>query len=97
MARIFAEIIIRDGFEGLSRHYVPAHRLPLNRLRECMRALASRTLTQEETINSFLTRHKGIPSKLPFLEITYENDLKKRQTTYFCGDHNYVIARYVRK
>ena len=97
MARKFAEIVVRDGLDELSRHYVAAHRLPLNRLHECMRALASRHLTEEETINSFITRHKGIPSRLPFLEITRQNNDERRQTTYFCGEDKVVTAPYIRK
>ena len=81
------EIRVGRKAEVLGDFRVPAHKLQKHALMTFLRALVVRyrTDTPEDMLAFYVNNTRGTPTRLPFAEVTYCEDLDRQRVGYWCG------------
>jgi hypothetical protein len=95
--RSYVRITKYDGNAELFQRDVPAYRLPGDRVERVLQSLAAKDLTEDEIIESLLSRHKGHPKHRPLLDVRKENVPEKKRTLFTCGENPHVTAIAIEK
>jgi hypothetical protein len=89
------EITVYKSSEILFRRLVPVSEMSERQLENCMRALVSKHLTEDEIVSSHLNGRWGSKKRASHMEIVKSNDDQLRRTDRVCGSNPHVVALLV--